>query len=171
MTRNELKDLIWKIYRTVIKDEEKGYNLFEETHHEIPDEWYEVYSNELQRMCIMYLNLNDNDTTTTKTITFHQILIYLRNDCQQINPALKLEFRDNPKVNCNSFVKYFKLLKKEGIILNTNEDLSKILNFITKFGYGTIFSNVNDLAKTAKIDPLLPKGYVKEKVQKKIIPF
>jgi hypothetical protein len=161
MTRKELKELIWSIYQKVIEDEQLGYNYFIETHDSIPDEWYEVYYNELNRMCLVYLNSNENSTTSTKTITFHQILIFLRNDYQQINPALKLEFREKPIVKCNSFVKYFKMLQEEGIILNTNEELSKILNFITRFEFGSIQSNMNDKFKLKRVTPLLPEKYLK----------
>jgi len=168
MTRKELKELIWSIYLKVINDEELGYNYFIETHDRIPNEWYEIYYYELSRMCHVYLNSHENLTTSTITITFYQILIFLKNDYQQINPALKLEFREKPKVNCNSFVKYFKLLQKDGVLLNSNEELSKILNYITNnnYNYNTIFKYMEDSTKSYKNDPLLPKGYIKDKSRK-----
>lgn len=163
MTRTDLKELIWSIYKKMIENEELGYQYFIETINRIPDEWYEVYCIELERMCIVYLN--ENTHTSTRTIAFHEILIFLRNDVQKINPLLKLEFREKPKVTCNSFVKYFKLLQDEGVILNSNQDLSKILNYITKFEYGSISSNINDKVKLKRIEPLLPNTY--EKINKK----
>jgi hypothetical protein len=163
MTRKELKELIWSIYKKMIENEELGYQYFIDTNNGIPDQWYEVYCIELERMCIVYLSSNENTTTSTKSIAFHEILIYLRNDIKKINPLLKLEFREKPKINCNSVVKYFKLLQEEDVILNSNEDLSKILNYITKFEYGTISSNINDRGKLKRIKPLLPSGYVKQK--------
>ena len=155
----DLAKVIWKICDVVKEDHEKGFIFFKETHKNIPDSCYDLFCNGIIRMCDIYIIENPYPNPTT--LTFDNIKIYIQNKFITNNPLVKLEFRENPIVDCTSFVKYFKLLKNEGIITNTIDDLSDILSSITSFSPSTIRSYVGDIEKLSVSEILLPKGYGK----------
>jgi hypothetical protein len=165
----ELSKEIWKIVDAIKKDSEEGYEYFIQSHKNIPDELYEVFTIELTKMCVT--NSRDHDRTNPTSIAFNKVLIYLSNDYQKINPIVKIKFGEEHKINTNSFVKYFYLLKKDGKITNTINELSTIIASITNFEPSTIESYLNSPGdKLETNEMLLPNGYMKIPKEKKSRP-
>jgi hypothetical protein len=163
MNTLELSKVIWKIHDEVKENHEKGFEFFKETHKNIPNNCYDLFCNAIIRMCDIYII--ENPYSNPITLTFDSIKIYIQNEFISNNPLVKLAFREDPVIDCTSFVKYFKLLKNEGIITNTLEELSDILSSITSFNSSTIRTYLGDIEKTSKSEILLPKDY--EKIKKK----
>ncbi len=161
MNTLELSKIIREIYDSVIVDYEKGFEFFKQTHKNIPNNCYDLFCNGIKRMCQIYIIENPYPNPTT--LTFDKMCIYIDNDFITNNPLVKLEFRENPVVDCTSFVKYFKLLKDEGTITNTIEELSDILSSITSFSPSTIRTYLGDIEKLSKAEILLPEDYGKIK--------
>jgi hypothetical protein len=165
----KLSKEIWKIVDSIKEDGERGYEYFIQSHKNIPDDFYEVFCIELEKMCANILR--ENSHTTPTTIIFNKILIYLRNEYEIINPIAKLKFSEDPKVHINSFVKYFSLLRKEQRIKNSIKELSKILESITNFDYDTIFRYLSEHNKhLGKAELLLPKEYMEKPKTRKSRP-
>ncbi len=161
MKNQELTKFINEIIHELQKDSEMGYTHFLDIHKNIPNDCYDIFCNELSRRCSNYLL--ENNYTNNTTIAFNRVLLYINNKYINNNPLIKLEFRENPIVDCTSFVKYFRLLKNEGIITNTIDDLSDILSSITSFNPSTIKSYIGDIEKLSVSEILLPNGYGKIK--------
>jgi len=156
----ELSKIIRDIYDAVINDHEKGFEFFKENHKNIPNNCYDLFCNGIKRMSHKYIV--ENPYPNPETLTFDRICIYIDNEFITNNPLVKLEFREN-LVDCTSFVKYYKLLKDEGTITNTIEELSDILSSITSFSPSTIRTYLGDIEKLSKAEVLLPQGYGKIK--------
>ena len=161
MNSHEVTKIVWKIVEEIKKDCENGYLHFIDAHKNIPDNWYDDFCIALISMCEAYIKQDPNANPTK--IIFTRVILYLKNENITNNPLIKLEFRENPIVDCTSFVKYFLLLKKEGIITNTIIDLSDILSSITNFSPSTIKSYLGDIEKLSASEILLPNGYGKIK--------
>ena len=87
----ELSKKIWEIVDEIKKDSEKGYEYFIQSHKNIPDESYDVFSIELTKMC--FTNLSESGYTNPTSIALNKVILYLSNAKQKINPiVLKREF-------------------------------------------------------------------------------
>ncbi len=165
----ELSKEIWKIVDAIKKDSEEGYEYFIQSHKNIPDELYEVFTIELSKMCIT--NSSDYKHTNPTSIAFNKVLIYLQNEIRIKNPTIKLNFNETDNISIKSFVKYFSLLRIEGKITNTINELSEIIESITGFENDTIYRYLSEhKTHLGKTEMLLPKNYEEKPKQKKIRP-
>ena len=130
----ELSKEIWKIVDAIKKDSEEGYEYFIQSHKNIPDELYEVFTIELTKMCVT--NSRDHDRTNPTSIAFNKVLIYLQNEIRIKNPTIKLNFNETDNISIKSFVKYFSLLRIEGKIKNKfNANKFSIISFIWVYSF------------------------------------
>ena len=165
----ELSKEIWKIVDAIKKDSEEGYEYFIQSHKNIPDELYEVFTIELTKMCVT--NSRDHDRTNPTSIAFNKVLIYLQNEIRIKNPTIKLNFNETVNISIKSFVKYFSLLRKEGKIKNTINELSEIIESITSYEYDTIYRYLSEhRTHLEKSEMLLPKNYEEKPKLKKSRP-
>lgn len=162
----ELSKEIWKIVNAIKKDSEEGYEYFIQSHKNIPDELYEVFSIELTKMC--FTNSREFEHTNPTSIALNKVMIYLRNEIRIKNPTIKLKFNETENISIKSFVKYFSLLRKEGKIINTINELSEIIESITSYEYDTINRYLSEhRTYLEKTEMLLPKNYEEKPKPKK----
>jgi hypothetical protein len=127
----ELSKKVWEIVDEIKKDSEKGYEYFIQSHKNIPDESYDVFSIELTKMC--FTNLSESGYTNPTSIALNKVILYLSNAKQKINPIVKIKFNETDNITIKSFVKYFSLLRIEGKLTNTINELSEIIIFYKPF--------------------------------------
>jgi hypothetical protein len=165
----ELSKKIWEIVDEIKKDSEKGYEYFIQSHKNIPDESHDVFSIELTKMC--FTNLSESGYTNPTSIALNKVILYLSNAKQKINPIVKIKFNETDNITIKSFVKYFSLLRIEGKLTNTINELSEIIESITGFENDTIYRYLSEhKTHLEKTEMLLPKNYEEKPKQKKSRP-
>ena len=80
-------------------------------------------------------------------------------------------FCPTDNITIKSFVKYFSLLRVEGKLTNTSNELSEIIESITGFENDTIYRYLSEhKTHLEKTEMLLPKNYEEKPKQKKSRP-